>query len=597
MVHPNPRRRAIPRTIILNLFVILFCCCAQLSAQSTSAPARGASVTASGASTDAADAPQAYLKLLAQAEAKSAAKQWTEAAALWEQVVRMNPVNGEFWNSLADARYEAKDYLKAIPAYQKVIELRYAIPSNAAYNIACCYALAGDKEHALEWLDKAFEMGFRNLEHAQKDTDLQSLHEDARFRKIVALVDASKMSREEGWRYDLQLLAREVRRKAYAPVRPWANQEFETEVKNLDAQIPKLTDMQVVIRMMKLMRLVGDGHSGLLGSMSRPEFLQNLPVQFYLFKEGLYVISADPKYKELLGAQVLKFGERTPDEVMRALDPLISRDNEIWPSQVGPYRMRSLPLLNALGLIPDAQKVQLTVRDLEGRTRAVQLEADTTEPNIWNTLPNPKTWVNLPQTLSAPLPLYLKDMGDNYWFEYLPDSRTVYFQFNRVINAQGEPLGQFSGRLFKFINEHDVDRLVIDMRWNNGGNTFLEMPLVRGLISNEKINRRGHLFVIIGRRTFSAAQNGATMIERNTNAIFVGEPTGSSPNFVGEETIFTLPYSKIMANVSDLFWQSSWPSDHRTWIAPQIYTPPSFEAFRQNRDPAMEAIAAYRENP
>ena len=46
----------------------------------------------------------------------------------------------------------------------------------------------------------------------------------------------------------------------------------------------------------------------------------------------------------------------------------------------------------------------------------------------------------------------------------------------------------------------------------------------------------GHLFVIIGRRTFSAAQNTVNMIEKNTNATFVGEPTGSRPNFVGEST-------------------------------------------------------------
>lgn len=581
MVHPNLSLKRIFSAFILSLTLAL-CCAAQALAQGGAA----------------ADSPQAYLKILAQAQAKTAAKEWAEAATLWEQVVKANPVNGEFWNELGNARYEAKDYMKAIPAYQKVIELGAAFPSNAAYNIACCYALAGDKEQALKWLDRAFEMGFRRLEHAQKDTDLQSLHDDPRFRKIVALVDASKLSREEGWRYDLQLLAREVRRKAYALRRPWANQEFDAEVRSLDAEIPKLTDMQITVRLMKLMRLVGDGHSGILGSMERPEFQQNLPVQFYLFKEGLYVISADPKYKELLGAQVLKFGERTPEEVMRALDPVTSRDNEIWPSQTGPYRMRSLPLLQTLGLIPDAQKVQLTIRDMDGRTRTVSLSADATQPNIWNTLPNPQTWVNLPQTLGKPLPLYLKEMGSNYWFEYLPSEKTVYFQFNRVINAQqGESLAQFTERLFKFINEREVDRLVIDMRWNNGGNTFLERPLLRALITNEKINRRGHLFVIIGRRTFSAAQNGATYMERDTNAIFVGEPTGSSPNFVGEETIFVLPYSRIMANVSDLFWQSSWPSDYRTWIAPQIYTPPSFEFYRQNRDPAMEAIMAYRENP
>jgi hypothetical protein len=59
------------------------------------------------------------------------------------------------------------------------------------------------------------------------------------------------------------------------------------------------------------------------------------------------------------------------------------------------------------------------------------------------------------------------------------------------------------------------------------------------------------------------------------------------PNFVGETTPFQLPYSKLEVNVSDLYWQSSWPMDHRAWIAPELYTPPTFQAYRANRDPAM----------
>jgi hypothetical protein len=78
----------------------------------------------------------------------------------------------------------------------------------------------------------------------------------------------------------------------------------------------------------------------------------------------------------------------------------------------------------------------------------------------------------------------------------------------------------------------------------------------------------------IGRRTFSAAQNTATAIERETNAIFVGEPTGSRPNFIGETIPFQLPYGKTLVNVADLCWQTSWPMDHRPWIAPELYAPP-----------------------
>src|SRR5262249_31350514 len=143
--------------------------------------------------------------------------------------------------------------------------------------------------------------------------------------------------------------------------------------------------------------------------------------------------------------------------------------------------------------------------------------------------------------------------------------------FNSVRDDEKESLAAFSDRVFQFVNENAVEKLVIDMRWNNGGNTMLLKPLVQGLIRNDKVNRRGHLFVIIGRRTFSAAQNASTLFERYTNAIFVGEPTGSNPNFVGEEHPFTLPFSKLIINVSNLYWESSYPFDRRTWIAPTIY--------------------------
>jgi hypothetical protein len=121
------------------------------------------------------------------------------------------------------------------------------------------------------------------------------------------------------------------------------------------------------------------------------------------------------------------------------------------------------------------------------------------------------------------------------------------------------------------------------------------MPLLHRLIGS-KVNLRGRLFVIIGRATFSAAQNLASYLDRHTEAIFVGEPTGSSPSFIGETVEFTLPYSKVRANVSDLFWQSTWPMDYRIWIAPTLYCPPTFAAFRANRDPALEAILSYNEH-
>ncbi|HEV7642752.1 MAG TPA: tetratricopeptide repeat protein [Pyrinomonadaceae bacterium] len=538
-----------------------------------------------------------FLDHLRRGEERSAAKQWAEAIPLWKKVVQINPVEGEFWNKLGEAYYNNKQFAEAIPAYKQAFELGNGLPWETAYNIAKCYARAGDKEQALRWLEKSFAMGFQSLTQAQADPDFGSVKNEPRFRALTVFEDTSKMSRVEGWRYDLQILSREVKRRRYYPFKDISETEFDRNVKEISAAVPKLTDMQIVVEMMKLMRKVGDGHTMLYAFWERPEFLQTIPVDMLFFREGLFITAADSRYTDLLGAQVLRFGSRTIDETMKEIDPILNRDNERGPRIMGLMRLRELPLMHALGIIPDPDKVSLTIRDMQGKIRTVELPGDSgvATRKLWDGLP--PNWKALHDTLPGPLPIYLKNNNRDYRFEFIPETKTVYFQFNHVRDDPQEPFSEFCDRLFKYINEHEVDRLVIDLRWNPGGDTGLTPPLIRALIRSDKINVRGKLFVIIGRRTYSAAQNVATYIERNTNAIFVGEPTNSSPNFIGEDDAFELPYSKIMANASAYYWQSSWPFDYRTWIAPLLYVPPGFEDYRTNRDPAMEAILSYKTGP
>ena len=87
--------------------------------------------------------------------------------------------------------------------------------------------------------------------------------------------------------------------------------------------------------------------------------------------------------------------------------------------------------------------------------------------------------------------------------------------------------------------------------------------------------------------------NLAVELESWTETLFVGEPTGSSPNFIGENKYFTLPYSGLRVSVSDRYHQRSGSTDRRIWIAPDLIAEMSSEAFRKNEDPAMEAIKTY----
>jgi tetratricopeptide (TPR) repeat protein len=529
------------------------------------------------------DSPAQCLVLWRQAAERSKAHDAVAAIPLWERFTRLNPHEGSAWAKLGRAYYDHKEYEKSIAAHERALELRAGFPWASAYDISCCHGLLGHKEQALEWLDKALKMGFRNLDQVRADSDLKLLHDDAKYQKLAAVVDATKLSRDDGWRFDLELLAREIKRVHYQPFRKITEGEFDAQVQQLGDEIPKLTNDQVRVRLMKLVCRVGDGHTTMEFRNAFDKSGLAVPVAFFRFEEGLFITRADPRFGGLAGAQVLEVAGHSIGHTLQALDGVVAKDNCMGLLWQGPIFLRYPWIARGLGLSQAESGLLLRVRKLDGTEAQLTLPEDAASPR--------DTWVT-PLPAGAPLPLYLKRQGDAYWFEYLDSARLVYFQYNRVQNDGKESIAKFCERLFDFIEHHDVQKLVIDMRWNNGGNNFLNAPILEGLIRCTKINQPGKLFVIVGRNTFSAAMCGATQFERFTKAIMVGEPTGSSPNFIGETVIVKLPYSRMSASISDLYWENSIAMDYRTWIAPRIYTPPTFAAYRAGRDPALEAILA-----
>src|SRR5260370_37125558 len=128
---------------------------------------------------------------------------------------------------------------------------------------------------------------------------------------------------------------------------------------------------------------------------------------------------------------------------------------------------------------------------------------------------------------------------------------------------------------------------------NGGGDNTLLLPIIHELIRAESINQRGKLFVIIGRRTQSAAQNFINLFELHTNAIFVGEPSGESPNMYSDPIPMELPSSRIVINLSSLYWQGVAPLDHRMWTAPVIGAEPSSDDYEAGVNTAIHAHRTY----
>lgn len=93
----------------------------------------------------------------------------------------------------ATAAYQAKDYAACAAKYEQQMAIHDG-NELSAYNLTCCYALAGDKAKALAMLATSVALGFRDRDHMEKDTDLESIREDPKFAQAMA--EADRLERE-----------------------------------------------------------------------------------------------------------------------------------------------------------------------------------------------------------------------------------------------------------------------------------------------------------------------------------------------------------------------------------------------------------------
>lgn len=521
-----------------------------------------------------------YVELRDKAYEQLVSGKFDEAEKSFRKALDLYDQDGQVWLSYGQTASKNGHFDEGISAGHKVLELGAfgaKVKSQALFEMACAFCGKKDITNAWQALEQSMAAGFRSLDQVRKEPRLESLHTNPKWTELSATRDLSKVSRNEGWQYDLWLLDRELRRIHIAPYRTKTEQERNTWVRQIHDQIPSLTDEQVTIEFMRYVASFNDGHTRIsVPGLPRPR------LQLFLFEDGLYVLSAHSDHKDLVGKRLIEVEGRPVESLFPQLESIVFKDNPQGIQYSLPTYILNPVILRGIGVNAGKDKLNLTFLSEDGKkeTLSVPCSPDFMFKPDWAVLPK------------AQEVLTLKNRSKNYWFEYLPDLKAMYIQYNAVMNDKDEPLAVFSERLFKQIDANKIENLILDVRWNGGGNTFLSQPLINALQQRPKISQGRHFYVITGRNTFSAAQNFTTDLARSTQAIFVGEPTGSSPNFIGESIPFSLPYSKLAGTISDLYWQRSWPMDERIWIAPDLPAIPNIKAFLAGKDPAMEAIIA-----
>ena len=94
---------------------------------------------------------------------------------------------GELFEAALEA-HRAKEFESSIRDFKRIYYAfrgEHEIASTSAYNVACGYALRGEKEHAIDWLEISIHSGFSKYDHMKQDTDLDNLRDEPRFRELM----------------------------------------------------------------------------------------------------------------------------------------------------------------------------------------------------------------------------------------------------------------------------------------------------------------------------------------------------------------------------------------------------------------------------
>jgi hypothetical protein len=392
------------------------------------------------------------------------------------------------------------------------------------------------------------------------------------------------------WREDLAFYREQMPKKHGNLFHTMTREQFNASIDALENKLPGLTTNQVKAEIMRLVAQANDGHTRL-----RQETLGNhmLPMRLRYFSDGLFVEAGDKRFASIVGGKVLRIGSMSADAAYAAIRALVpvDNDNEYRRRLLAPEILATPEVLQAIGASTRDDVVKLTVQK-DGKQISAELPAGPFRP--WNNhgWPNdPDGWVDARSSARNPTPLWLQHTDKNYWHSYLTPENTLYVQYNEVHDEPGdEAIAEYFPRIFKEAEQRDVQRVVIDIRLNGGGNNQLNRPIWHALIKSEHLNQKGKLWVLIGPKTFSAAMSFVDDLELNTNALFAGEPTGESPNQWGDPVDIKLPNSGIVIQASTLWWQLQDPRDHREYRAPDLLVSLAFSDYVDNVDPVMEAI-------
>jgi len=390
----------------------------------------------------------------------------------------------------------------------------------------------------------------------------------------LSLISVSGQIPASDWEEDIVQFAEVITENHKNPFTELEEVDFWLEISDLIEALPKLNDAQVKVKLKQICALIGDSHTGLwLGQESL------YPLNFSWFSDGIFSTACPKSQPEYLGLKLKGIGELDLDAVLEKLVSIVPHENDAQLMSQIPRFLVNPEVLYGLGITDSKAGCEYLFEKSNGQI--VKLQVQEVNKDEFATVKEKMDWLSPEQ---RPESYHQTKMP--YWYKVFDDHNTIFISYNSCRNNPDLSFSKFTSEVLSKIEQRKLQKIIIDLRQNGGGNSMIFRPMLKALKNHPDLNRPEKLIVLTGRRTFSSAVLNSIELRQETNATFVGEPTGGKPNHFGEvkqakleNSGLTLSYSTKYFSHSEVDSDSFMPDyDKRT----------SFKDFINGVDPAFE---------
>ena len=254
-------------------------------------------------------------------------------------------------------------------------------------------------------------------------------------------------------------------------------------IERLRSELPTLSDDAVRVRIARIAAMANNAHTRLYILRNRTE-VRRMPIRAWWFGSELRVIRAAPAYARFLGCRIDRVGELSASAAKARVAPLFA-GSATWRTYMSAYSLTSPEVLHGAGIIGGTDNVRYRFSGCGKANGAASIQplplAKSAKPleSWWDLAPlyagAPDDWKQVLGSKGAAVPLYLRHPDRNYWFDEGGRRGVFYIQYNRAADAADESLAAFAKRAGYAIAARRPKAVVVDLRFNTGGNGSLQL--------------------------------------------------------------------------------------------------------------------------